>query len=110
MVETLYKTKKPVKEISECYVLVLTSRPASGRKVYLFMEEHGRWDGISKRFIREVSSINAEDGTTYEDALVMYNTARRKLAQLGFIHSFVPDCCRKGPYAYRLFEPESVRA
>jgi len=110
MIETLYKTPTPEKGISECYVLVLTSRPASGRKVYLFMQEHGRWDGISKRFIREVSSINTEDETTYEDALVMYNTARRNLAQLGFIHSFVPDCSRKGPHAYRLFEPETVSA
>jgi hypothetical protein len=110
MIETLYKTEMPEKEISECYVLVLTSRTASGRKFYLFMEEHGRWDEVSKRFNREVSSINTEEETTYEDALGMYNTARRKLAQLGFIHSFVPDSRRKGPHAYRLFEPESVSA
>ncbi len=110
MIETFYKTKTPEKGESECYMLVLTSRPASGRKAYLFMEEHGRWDGCSKRFLREVSSINTEDEMTYEDAFAMYSTARRKLAQLGFIHSFVPDCNSKGSHTCRLFEPETVGA
>jgi len=110
MIETLFKTKTPEKGKSECYVLVLTSRPASGRKVFHFMAEHGHWDIRSKRFVREVSSINTEDETTYEDALVMYNTTRQKLAELGFIHTFVPDCSCKGPHAYRLFEPEVVSA
>jgi hypothetical protein len=41
MIETIYKTEKPGRGFSECYVLVLTSRPASERKVYGFMEEHG---------------------------------------------------------------------
>jgi hypothetical protein len=48
MIETIYETKTPEKGISGRYVLVLIFRPASGRKVYLLMEEHGRWDGISK--------------------------------------------------------------
>ena len=42
MIETLYKTKTPEKERSECYVLVLASRPASEDRAYVFMEEHGR--------------------------------------------------------------------
>ena len=42
MIETFYRIELPVKGVSESYVLVLTSRAASGHKVYLFMEEHGR--------------------------------------------------------------------
>jgi hypothetical protein len=110
MIETFYKTKTPEKGKSECYMLVLTSRPASGRKVFHFMEEHGYWDIRSQRFLHEISSISTEDAMTYEDGIAMYNTATQKLAQLGFIHSFVQDGSRKGPYVYRLVEAETVSA
>ncbi len=110
MIETFYRTKLPVKGLSECYVLVLTSRAASGRKVYLFMEEHGQWDESSERFHYKVSSTSHEDGMLYEDALAMYDSARQRLAELGFIYSFVKEYKRKTLRQYQLLEQESMSA
>jgi hypothetical protein len=95
MIETLYKTKTPEKERSECYVLVLASRPASEDRAYVFMEEHGRWDDDLDRFIHEVKTINTEGGLTREEGLAMFNSAKKNLAEHGFIHAFVPDYSRK---------------
>jgi hypothetical protein len=108
MIETIYKTEKPEKGFSECYVLVLASRPASERKVYGFMEEHGHWDDTFGRFVYEVDSISTEDRLTYEQALALYDTAKNKLAQRGFIHSYVQDYGRKAPHPHRLSELEAV--
>ena len=110
MIETLYKTKTPEKGKSECYVLVLTARPATEGKVYVFMEEHGCWDDCSERFIHEVDSISTESDLTQQDGLAMYDTAKKKLAQRGFIHTFVHEHSRKKPQEYQLLEPESVSA
>jgi hypothetical protein len=110
MIETIYKTEKPERGFSECYVLVLTSRPASERKVYGFMEEHGHWDDTLERFVYAVDSINTEDKLTYEQALAMYDTAKRKLTQRGFIHSFVQDYSRKKPHVLQSCEFEAVSA
>ena len=95
MIETLYKTQTPEKGRSECYVLVLTARPASEGKVYVFMEEHGRWDDDLERFIYEVASISTESDLTHQEANAMYDTAKKKLAQHGFVHTFVQDFGRK---------------
>jgi len=108
MIETIYKTEKPERGSSECYVLVLTSRPASERKVYGFMDEHGHWDDTFERFVYGVDSINTEDKLTYEQALAMYDTAKNKLAQRGFVHSFVQDYSRKEPHAHQVREFEAV--
>jgi hypothetical protein len=51
MIETVYKTPTPEKGKSECYVLVLTSRAASGGSVYAFMEEHGQWNDDLQRLL-----------------------------------------------------------
>jgi hypothetical protein len=110
MIETLYKTETPENGRSECYVLVLTPRPASDRKVYSFMEEHGKWDESLMRFLYQVTSISTDGEMTHEEALAMYNTAKRKLAQGGFVHAFVPAYTRKMPHAYELFQPESATA
>ena len=110
MVETLYRTELPVKGVSECYVLVLTSRAASGRKVYLFMEEHGQWDEGSECLHFTVSSMNPEEGMPYEDAHALYSAAKQRLAKLGFIYSSVADYRRKAAREYRLLETESVSA
>ncbi len=110
MIETLYNTETPENGSSECYVLVLTPRPASGRKVYFFMEEHGKWDESLNRLLFEIMSISTEGEMTQEEALAMYNNTKRKLAQRGFIHAFAPGYTRKMPHAYRLFQPESVTA
>jgi len=99
MVETLYKTPQPKEGISECYVLVLTTRPASGGRSYLFMEEHGHWDESLERFLYEVKSISAAGELNRAEALDLYNTAKRNLAQRGFIHSFVADHSRPIQYA-----------
>ena len=110
MIETLYDTETPENGSSECYVLVLTPRPASGRKVYSFMEEHGKWDDSLNRLLFEVKSISADGEMTHEEALSMYNAAKIRLAERGFIHAFAPGYTRKMPHAYQLFQPESVTA
>lgn len=110
MVETFYRTELPVKGVSECYVLVLTSRAASGRKVYLFMEEHGQWDEASENMQFTVSSTVPEDGMPYDDAVALYNAAKQRLAKLGFTYSSVTDYLRKTAQEYRSLERESVSA
>lgn len=110
MIETLYKAKTPEKGKSECYVLVLTARPASEGKVYVFMEEHGKWDDDLGLFCYEINSISTESRLTREEALEMYNTAKLKLADQGFIHEFAPDHSRKMPHAYQLREVGAVSA
>jgi hypothetical protein len=95
MIETLYKTSSPEKGKSECYVLVLAQRAGGERGRYAFMEEHGRWDENAMRFLHSVTSINADEELTHEDALAMYQESKRRLAQRGFIHSFVLDFRRK---------------
>lgn len=97
MIETLYKTDKPEKEKSECCVLVVTPRPASGGKIYSFMEEHGRWDESNLRFVREVRLIAADNNISREAAFRMYHRAKQNLTTLGFTHSFVDGSPLKGP-------------
>ena len=72
-------------------MLVLTSRPARDRKVYLFMEEHGYWDFASNQFRHEVSSINTDEDMEYEDAFALYVSAKDRLAAQGFVHSSFAD-------------------
>lgn len=110
MIETLYRTETPEKGSSECYVLVLAARPASERKVYVFMEEHGRWDDDLGRFRYEITSISTESDLTYLDAQAMYNSAKTKLARVGFIHTFAPEYSRKMPHVDQLSELEAVSA
>jgi hypothetical protein len=110
MIETLYKTDCPEKGKSECYVLVVTRRPASGDRCYCFMEEHARWDGTVGRFIYEVNQIVTEEELTYENALAMYNASKQDLLKKGFVHSFVQGCLRKEPTAYGLFHFECATA
>lgn len=103
MIETVYKTDSPVREVSECYVLVLTSRAASGRKVYAFMQEHGQWNDELQRFVYTIDSIGASDTLSHQEGLALYEEARRKLAQAGFVHAFRPNCIRKGPQTYERY-------
>ncbi len=110
MIETLYETETPEKGISECYLLVLTARLASEGKVYVFMEEHGRWDDGLGHFHYEVNSINTEGKLSREEALDMYSVAKNKLAHQGFIHTFAPDYSHKMPHKHQLCELEAVSA
>ena len=110
MIETLYKTKTPEKGRSECYVLVLTARPASDNRAYVFMEEHGCWNKEVDRFTHEVKTINTEDTLTREEGLAIFNAAKRNLAERGFIHVIVPEYSRKMSQLCRLSEPEVVSA
>ncbi len=91
-------------------MLVLTARPASEGKVYVFMEEHGRWDDDLERFIYEVASISTESDLTHQEAHTMYDTAKKQLAQRGFVHTFLQDFGRKKPQEYQVFELEVVSA
>ena len=110
MIETLYTTKSPEKERSECYVLVLASRPASDGKAYVFMEEHGRWDDELDRFIHEIKTINTEDKLTHEEGLALFDFAKKNLAERGFVHVFVPEYSRKMTQICQLRELETVGA
>lgn len=91
-------------------MLVLTSRPASDRKVYLFMEEHGYWDPASDQFRHEVSSINTEDDMEYEDAFALYVSAKDRLAAQGFVHSFFADHNLKLKERIRSLQLDGVHA
>jgi len=110
MIETLYKTPTPEKGQSECYVLVLTSRVASGGKVFAFMEEHGRWNEELQLFTHEVHSINTDEQLTFQQARSLYETAKRNLAANGFLHLFAGDGQRKQAIADQIPEPELALA
>ena len=106
MIETIYKTPTPEKGKSECYVLVLTSRAASGGRVFAFMEEHGQWHDDMQRFLYMVNSVSVDEQLTYQHALDLYDTAKHKLARKGFIHSFAPSDLRNEPSSVQVPEPE----
>ena len=72
------------------------------------MEEHGYWNDQMKRFVHEVSSINTEDGITYENARAQYESAKWDLTQKGFVHSFVQEYRRKDPREYTVPELEPM--
>jgi hypothetical protein len=110
MIETLYKTGKPEREKSECYVLVLARRTGGGQGLYAFMEEHGQWDDHSQRFLYQVMSIALEDELTHQRALAIYHDAKQRLAQRGFVHSFVMDYRPRSPQADQLPVAEQATA
>jgi hypothetical protein len=110
MIETLYKTPTPEKGKSECYVLVLTSRASSGGSVYAFMEEHGQWNEDLERLLYRVHDINADERLTYQHARGLYEGSKRRLAQLGFVHSFVSDGWRQESCSDPVPQPEAAIA
>jgi hypothetical protein len=110
MIETLYKTGKPEREKSECYVLVLARRTGDGQGLYAFMEEHGEWDDRTQRFVYQVMSIEIEDELTRQRALDLYENAKQRLAQRGFVHSFVMDYRSRSPQADQLPVAEQATA
>jgi hypothetical protein len=110
MIGTLYKTGKPEREKSECYVLVIARRTGDGQGLYAFMEEHGQWDDGTQRFLYQVMSIEIEDELTHQRALAIYDDTKQRLAQRGFVHSFVMDYRSKSPQADRLRVAEQATA
>ena len=110
MIETLYKTPIPEKGKSECYVLVLASRAASGGSVYAFMEEHGQWNEDLGRLLYRVHAINADERLTYQHARGLYESSKHRLAQLGFVHSFVSDRWQKESGSGQAPQPEAAIA
>jgi len=110
MIETLYKIPSPEKDKSECYVLVLTSRVSTRGTTCVFMEEHGKWDCELQRFRYTVKSINTDENLTYEQALGLYEKAKRDIARIGFIHSFAPETLRKSAGSNRVSEQELATA
>lgn len=108
MIETFYRTESPTRGQSECYVLVLTSRAASGRKVYAFMQEHGQWNDEQQRFVHTVQSIGTSDSLTFAEGQALYEQARHQLATAGFVHAFRPDFVRKGPQNYQRYHAEAL--
>ena len=110
MIETLFKTSMPEREKSECYVLVLARRTGDGHGLYAFMEEHGQWDERTQRFFYEVMSVEIEDELTHQRALALYDEAKQRLAQRGFVHSFVMDYRSKRPQADHVAVAEEATA
>jgi hypothetical protein len=110
MIETLFKTSMPEREKSECYVLVLARRTGDGQGFYAFMEEHGQWDERTQRFFYQVMSIEIEDELTHQRALAIYDEAKQRLAQRGFVHSFVMDYRSRSPKADQLPVAEQATA
>jgi hypothetical protein len=110
MIETLYKTSKPERDRSECYVLVLARRTGDGQGLYAFMEEHGQWDDSAQRFLYQVVSIEVEDELTHQRALAIYDDAKQRLAQRGFVHSFVMEYRSRSPQADPLSVAEQATA
>ena len=74
------------------------------------MEEHGQWDDGTQRFLYEVMSIEIEDELTRQRALAIYDDAKRRLAERGFVHSFVMDFRPRSPQADPLSVAEQVTA
>jgi hypothetical protein len=110
MIETLYKTGKPEREKSECYVLVLARRTGNGQGLYAFMEQHGQWDDRTQRFVYQVISIEIEDELTRQRALDIYENAKQRLAQRGFVHCVVMDYRPRDPQADQLPVAEQATA
>jgi hypothetical protein len=90
MIEIMYSTAKPERDRSESFLLVLTSRKVHGQRAYAFMQEHGQWNPELNRYVHQVSSILADEGTTLHEAQELYEEAKSKLAERGFVHSFFP--------------------
>ena len=110
--ETLYKTKTPVKERSECYEIVIDILPWKGPRNFRFLEKHGWWDEASEAYIVAATDLESvEEGRTLEEAELQFEEAKANRANNGFVHCFAPDCF-DGPYVYELIQPPaaSVRA
>jgi hypothetical protein len=104
-VETLYKTKTPEKDKSECYELVLDSVAGTPPRTFRFLEKHGWWDEASKTYVLARTTIDTEEeAITLEEAETMFNAAKSNRARNGFVHSFAPDYFGDGPYVYDLIE------
>lgn len=107
-VETLYKTKTPVKERSECYEIVIDILPWKGPRNFRFLEKHGWWDEASETYIIAATDLESvEEGRTLEEAEVQFEEAKASRANDGFVHCFAPDCF-DGPYVYELIQPPSA--
>jgi hypothetical protein len=81
-----------------------------GQGLYAFMEEHGQWDDLTQRFVYQVMSIEIEDELTRQSALDIYEAAKQRLAQRGFVHSFVMDYRPRSPQADQLPVAEQATA
>lgn len=97
MIEILYRTHMPQKDRSECYVLVLAPRAGSQKRFCSFMLEHGYWDAGVDRYLYEIVSIEAGAELSYQDGIVLFDAAKRRLAEDGFVHSFAAQGFRKDP-------------
>ena len=108
MIEILYRTDTPEYGKSECYVLVLAPRAATGGNAYVFMEEHGCWDEDLQRFLYRANSIGAEEKLSFQDAWSMYSSAKGYLASQGFIHSVFLSGSDKEPATVADRQPSST--
>jgi hypothetical protein len=100
MIETLYKTSQPEKDLSEYYSLVIHAPHGKGSRGYTFEERHGRWDEAAKRPLLKVTTISPEEGLSFAEAQKMYTDQRQHRSDGDFRHSFSPDYFGEKPYEY----------
>jgi hypothetical protein len=59
---------------------------------------------------RDVFQIDTEGRLTHEEGLALFDSAKKKLAERGFVHVFVPEHSRKMTQICQLRELETVSA
>lgn len=103
MVETLYQTQNPLRGMAECYELILKKKDTGG---FIFSERHGWWDDPTKEFRLQRTTIEPEEGMSYDEALDMYKAARKYHARGGFVHAYSPDYYGDNEHEYQVIDPE----
>lgn len=104
-VETLYRTRTPQKERSECFEIVIDILPWIGPRNFRFVQKHGSWEEDSGTYLLAPTDPEAlEKGITLQEAEARYAAAKSECARRGFVHSFAPDYSRDGAYVYELLK------
>jgi hypothetical protein len=103
MLQTLYKTKNPMKSVDEgeFYELVLKQDQVGGKTVFKVTETHGWWDEAGRRAVHLVKTLSPEEGfSTLQEAQERYKEQLQERISNGFTHSFTPDFSPDNPNGY----------
>jgi hypothetical protein len=104
MLQTLYKTKNPMKSVDEgeFYELVLKRYQVGGKSVFKVTETHGWWDEAGQRAVHLVKTLSPNEGfSTMQEAQEVYDRQVQERVSNGFVHSFSPDFFSQNKYIYR---------
>jgi hypothetical protein len=105
-IETLYRTRTPQKQRSECYEIVIDILPWVGPRNFRFVKKHGCWHEESNAYTLSLADADAiERGVTLQEAEALYEAAKAECAHNGFVHSFAPDYSRDGSCVYEFLNP-----